>query len=258
MAQELISVSQVNAHLVKDYEAKTETWAKALIAPGQADVSVELAALSAVEVDLVLMKLDMIAMKRQNSGIAAMLAEEADSILTAVRMVKTETKEAFRGILGSGAALDICWLRAKDVGGELTDQDGTGSKGAYADGAGGAVKTWMYSFTAGTSVDMFPSATMIEEAGIVFLGFIDVVEKPPVGAVQFTISGIPCPPQSLNFRLTEKFGSVGKLPFCRLEKPVIIGPEKLFQVAVNPYLTGNSECIPLALLITTAEKMSMT
>ncbi|GAJ23062.1 unnamed protein product, partial [marine sediment metagenome] len=60
----LISVSQVNARLVKDYKAGTEKWSKALIAPGQADVSVELAALSAVEVDLVLMKLDMIAMKR--------------------------------------------------------------------------------------------------------------------------------------------------------------------------------------------------
>jgi len=120
------------------------------------------------------------------------------------------------------------------------------------------VYPWTESFTAGTNVDMFPSATMIEEAGIVFLGFIEPLTVPKVEAVQFTISGIPCPPQSLNFRVNEDFGSPGKLPLCRLEKPVIIGPEKLFQVAVNPYLTGNSECIPLALLITTAEKMSMT
>lgn len=203
------------------------------------------------------MKLDMLAPKRQNPAIAAMLAEEADSILTAVRMVKTETKEAFRGILGAGAALDICWLRAKDVGGELTDQEGETSKGAYAEGNGGAVSTWFYHFTKGTSVYMFPAATMIEEAGIIFLGFINPAEKSQVGAVQFTISGIPCPPQSLNFAVNEDFGASGKLPFCRLEKPVIIGPEKLFQVAVNPDLTGNGRCQPLALIITTAELMSM-
>ncbi len=258
MAQELISVSQINAHLIKDYLAGTEKWSKALVVPGQDIVSVELASLSKVEADLILMKLDMIAMKRQNSGIAAMLAEEADSILTAVRMVKTNTKEAFRGILGAGAALDICWLRAKDVGGELTDQDGQALKGAYANGAGGAVYPWTKSFTAGTSVDMFPAATTIEEAGIVLLGFIEPLTVTKVEAVQITISGIPCPPQSLTFKVNEDFGSPGRLPFCRLEKPVIIGPEKLFQVAVNPYLTGNSECMPLALLITTAEKMSLT
>ncbi|GAI70224.1 unnamed protein product [marine sediment metagenome] len=104
---------------------------------------------------------------------------------------------------------------------------------------------------------MFPEATLIEEVGIVFLGFIDPVEKPPVGAVQFTISGIPCPPQGLNFRITEEFGEAYKLPFCRLEKPVIIGPEKKFRVAVNPDLSETGKCQPLALLITTAEKMSM-
>jgi len=119
MSQELVSVSKVNAHLVRAYEAKTETWAKALISPGQDVVSTKLATLSAAEVNLILMKLDMLAPMRQNPGIAAMLAEEADSILTAVRMVKTNTKEAFRGILGTGAALDICWLRAKDVGGPI-------------------------------------------------------------------------------------------------------------------------------------------
>ncbi|GAH59769.1 unnamed protein product, partial [marine sediment metagenome] len=92
----------------------------------------------------------------------------------------------------------------------------------------------------------------------VFLGFIEPLAVPKLEAVQFTISGIPCPPQSLNFRVNEDFGSPGRLPFCRLEKPVIIGPEKKFRVAVIPYTAGNSECIPLALIITTAEKMSLT
>ncbi|GAH59766.1 unnamed protein product, partial [marine sediment metagenome] len=182
MSQELVSVSQVNTRLVKNYLAGTEKWSKALIAPGQDEASTKLATLSAEEVDAILMKLDMLAPMRQHPGIAAMLAEEADSILTAVRMVKTETKESFRGILGAGAALDICWLRAKDVGGELTDKNTIALMGAYAEGVGGAVKTWMHTFIAGAdagvapaetgSADMFPEATLIEEVGIVFLGFI--------------------------------------------------------------------------------------
>jgi hypothetical protein len=144
MAQPLISVYQVNKDLIRDYaEGEPREWGKALIAPGQEMVNTKLERLSAAEVDLILTKLDMLAINRQNPGISAMLAEEADSILTAVRMVKTETKEAFKGILGSGAALDICWHRAKDVGGELTDQDGVANKGAYANGAGGSVYTWL-------------------------------------------------------------------------------------------------------------------
>ena len=261
MAQELISVYQVNKGLIRDYaEGEPKAWGKALIQPGQAKVDIKLERLSEAEVGLILTKLDMLAINRQNPTIAAILAEEADSVLTAVRMVKTETKESFAGILGGGANLDICWIRAKDVGGELTDQNGVASKGAYALGAGGAVYSWLKTnFVAGTNVDMFPSAKLIEEAGIIFLGAIDPIEVPKVEAIQFTIAGILCPPQSLGFRQNnQEFGAPAKLSVARLEKPVIIGPEKTFTVTVNPSMAGSGKCEPLALLITTAEKMSLT
>ncbi|GAI88711.1 unnamed protein product [marine sediment metagenome] len=41
MAQELISVSQVNAHLIQEYKEETIPWGKALITPGQDTVSVK-------------------------------------------------------------------------------------------------------------------------------------------------------------------------------------------------------------------------
>ncbi|GAJ02197.1 unnamed protein product, partial [marine sediment metagenome] len=49
MSQELVSVSQVNTRLVKNYLAGTEKWSKALIAPGQDEASTKLATLSAEE-----------------------------------------------------------------------------------------------------------------------------------------------------------------------------------------------------------------
>ncbi|GAH52823.1 unnamed protein product, partial [marine sediment metagenome] len=143
MAQELISVSQVNAHLIQDYKEETIPWGKALITPGQDTVSVKCGPLSAAEVDAILIKLDLLALNRQNPAISAILAEEADSILMAIRMVKAETKEAFRGILGAGASLDICWLRPHHVGDKYLLNSGEATTAGLWGGANGAVYTWL-------------------------------------------------------------------------------------------------------------------
>ena len=254
---ELVTVTQLHRGLIKDYPEETKVWDKALIEPGRDDPQITLAPFTAKEVETLFQKLNMLALYREHPGIAAMVAEEADSVLVACRRVKMETKQEFRGILGAGANLEITWLRAKDVGGRLTDQNGVAGKGAYGTGPGGGVYSWLNTFTAGTSVDMFPEATLIEEAGILFLGFIDPIEVPKVEAIQFTLAGIPCPPQPLAFRINKEFGGPGSLPFARLEKPVFIGPEKRFSVTVNPGISGSSKCEPLAFLITTVEKHSL-
>ena len=258
MAQELISVSQVNAHLVKNYLAGTEKWSKALIAPGQAEASVKLAALSAEEVDLILMKLDMLALNRQNPAIAAMMAEEADSILTAIRMVKTETKEAFRGILGAGANLDIMWLRPQDVGGSI--MRGTAAVGTLGlwGGTGAAVKTWLHTWTTGgTKETMIPSQKMSEEGAVVHLGAIDPIEVPKCTAIQFTLSGLPAPPQSLARNIRKGFGTQD-IPVMRFEKPIIIGPEKTQVVEVNATTSRKDTKLQLlSLLIAKAEDLTL-
>lgn len=258
MGQELVSVSQVNAHLVKNYLAETKEWSKALTAPGQAKASVELAALSAEEVDLILMKLDMLALNRQNPAITAMLAEEADSILTAVRMVKTETKEDFRGILGAGANLEIMWLRPQDVGGSI--MRGTAAAGSLGlwGGAGAAVYTWLKTWgTGGTKETMIPSQKMAEEGAVVHLGAIDPIEVPKCTAIQFTLSGIPSPPQSLARNIRKGFGTED-VPVMRFEKPIIVGPEKTQLVEVNATTTGGDTKLQLlSLLIAKAESLTL-
>jgi len=226
----------------------------ALIQPGQVESTVKVAELTKEEVERIMLKLDQLAMSVQHEGIANMIAEELDSILVAIRMVKTETKEPFMGLLGFGAALDIAWLRPKDVGGSLLNPAGTASKGLYG-GTSGGVYTWLNTFTANTAAEVIPEQTMAEEAAVIHLGAIDPVEVPKCNAITFTIAGIPAPAQSLPFNIRRTFGD-NSVPFVRFEKPIIIGPEKKQKVEVMPNISGDSKFQLLSFLIAKAESLT--
>jgi len=227
---------------------------EALIQPGQAEATVHAAALEPDEVERIILKLDQLAMSVQHEGIANMIAEEMDSILLAIRMVKTETKEPFMGLLGFGAALDLAWLRPKDVGGSLLNPAGTAAKGLYG-GTSGGVYTWLNTFTANTAAEVIPEQTMAEEAAVIHLGAIDPIEVPKCNMITFTVAGIPAPAQSLPFDIRQTF-SDNSVPFVRFEKPIIIGPEKKQKIEVMPYTSGDSKFQLLSLLIAKAEALT--
>lgn len=248
-------VFQANRGLIRDYVEETVKFPDALIEPGKPAAEVKLAPMSSEEVKRLLLKLDMIAWEKVQPAIAAMVAEEVSAIITAVRMVKVETKAEFMGMLGSGANLDITWLRPKDVGGPLLNATGAASKGLYG-GTSGGVLSWLYTFTAGTSVDIIPEQTMSEEAAVIHLGVADPVTEPKVNAIRFEIAGIPTPAQPLNFTIRSSFGTES-LPTCRFEKPVIIGPEKKQKVSVMPHLSGDSKLQLLSLLVAKAESLTL-
>jgi len=248
-------VFQANKGLIRDYIEETVKFPDALIEPGKPAAEVKLAPMSSEEVKRLLLKLDMISWEKVNPSVAAMVAEEASSIITAVRMVKTETKAEFMGMLGSGANLDITWLRPKHVGGPLLNAPGATGKGLYG-GTSGGVLTWTHTFTGGTAEDIIPEQVMAEEAAVVHLGFIDTVSAPKVEAVQFKIAGIPTPAQPLAFNLRASIGTE-TLPLARFEKPVIIGPEKKQQVTVFPNISGDSSLQLLTLLVAKAESLSL-
>lgn len=260
MAQELISVYQINKDLIKDYEAETIPWSKALIVPGQEKPSVTLAVLSKVEVEAILTKLDMLAINRQNPAISAMLAEEADSILTAIRMVKTETKEDFRGILGSGANLDIRWLTPRDVGdSNLLNSAGTASRGLWG-GTSGQVITWLHTISGSAynaSDNIIDEQKMVEEAGVIHLGAIDPIEVPKCNLATFKISGVASPAQALPFTKRSSFGT-NLTPVVRFEKPIIVGPEKTQEIGIYTTADGDTKLELLSLLIAKAESLTLT
>lgn len=240
--------------LIANYAEKTEVWTKALIEPGKAEASAKCAELTSAEVERILLKVDQLALSRQNEAIAVMLAEEMESILIAARMVKTESKAAFAGILGVGSQLDVMWLRPKDVGGSLLRGTAdAGSLGLYG-GGGGAVYTWLQTFIADTSDDIIPEQSMAEEAAVIHLGLIDPVEVPKCNAIRFTLAGIAAPAQSLPFNLRKSFGTED-MPVVRFEKPIIIGPEKKQKIDIMPNISGDSKPQLLSLLFGQAQDL---
>ena len=155
---------------VRSYPEKTVTLKNAVYTPGQDEVSLEVEALSEEEVRRLVVKLDVLANERQNESIAAMVVNSWDAILTAVRLVKANTSEEFRGIKAVGKQLDIVWLRPEDVGGSILNSESASNKYLY--GGSSAVYTWLNSFTAGSSDDMIPEQKMKEEAACVHMGLI--------------------------------------------------------------------------------------
>jgi hypothetical protein len=248
-------IYQSNKGLVTSFKEETTKWSKALIEPGKGEAEVKLAPLTSEEVNAILLKLDILASEKANPAIAAMIAEEMESILIAIRMVKSETKASFAGILGAGSNLDIKWLRPKDVGGSLLNSAGTSSKGLYS-GTSGGVYTWLNSFTANTSDDLIPSQTMAEEAAVIHMGAIDPVEVPKIESIKFTLAGIASPAQSTPFNIRKTLGTED-LPVVRFEKPVIVGPEKTQAIDVMPNITGDSKFQLLSFLIARAQDLTL-
>ena len=247
-------VYQQNQDLIREYLEESKAITNLLIQPGQMEVTCKLAPLSAEEVKAILFKLDSMALSTLVPAVATIVAEEVLGILTAIRMVKAETKEEFRGLLGAGATLDICWLRAKHIGGTLLNPAATGSKGVH--GQANATTVWLYGHTADTSTDIIPEQIMKEEAGVIHLGAIDPIEVPKLEAIQFTLAGIATPAQPLELRLRKGFGA-NEVPMVRFEKPVIVGPEKKQKISVEPYATGDDKCQLLSILIAKAEDLAL-
>lgn len=251
-------VFQTNRALVRDYAEETAVIRDILIEPGREQSQVKLAPLSSLESDRLLKKLDILAMQTMDPSVSTMLAEEAQSIMVLVRIVKTETKESFMGILGSGSNLDICWLRAQTIGSTIT----RGTAAADALGIWGetpgtaASETWLHTVTSGAVETYWPSQTMAEEAGVIHLGVIDPIEVPKIDSIRFTIAGIPTPAQSLNLQIRKAFGT-DTTELVRFEKPVLVGPEKTQLIDVFPFTAGDTRLQLLSLVVAQAEKLKI-
>ncbi len=246
-------VLNANRGMIKAYPEETLTWSKALLEPGKAAASVKLAELTPEEVNLILLKLDMLAMNRNNETIAVMITEEIESILLACRMVKAESKQSFMGMLGTGANLDICWLRARHVGGLILNPVATATCGVH--GQANIWPTWLFAHTAITATNLIPAQIMKEEAAVIHLGAINPIEVPKVDAIMFYLAGIPTPAQSCEFRVSKQYPQ--ELPVARWEKPIIAGPEKTQRIQIFPYIAGDDKTQLISLLIAQAQDLAL-
>lgn len=228
------------SYAARNYAAETAKIIDALVTPGQEDAEVTMASLTAAEVKTLLLKCDMLVSNYQNQAISVAVAEAFPVILAAVRMVKAESKQPFRGIRGMGRDLDIKMLRPEDVGGAILSPSstiGAGTTGLYG-GVAGGVYTWLKTFVAGTSDDMIPSQTMKEEGACVHIGILDTVEVPKTNEIKFTLAGVAAPAQSI--ALNYKDGTT-KTAFSRFELPVLVGPEMTQKIDIDPYISGDAK-----------------
>ena len=250
------TVYNQNAGLIKDYAAEpTGVVTDYLIDPSQPSAQYDLAALTTDEVTTILKKLDSMT-PGWGPQATMMVAEGAFAVLQAVRLVKAQAKQNFRGIYAQGGSLDLRWLRPKDVGGAiLRGSAAAGALGLYA-GAGGAVYTWLSTLVVNTTNHMIPSQTNELYAAVVYLGFIDPIEVSAIDQVQFTLYGVSVTPQQADFKMLRTFDS-NDTPAAKLEKPIIVPPLGTQALDVYSYRSGDTKIQPVAILVARASELTI-
>lgn len=229
-----------------------------LVDPSQQTPTYTMASLTQDEVTTILKKLDAFAFGN-SPQISLMLTEGAYAVIKAVQLVKAQSKQQFRGEFAQGSALDMRFLRPKDVGGIILSPAstiGAGATGLYA-GAAGSVYTWLHTGVVNTSYQLIPTQTMELYAAVVYLGFINPIEVPSVDAFQFTLYGVAVPAQSMDFKLGEKTFGANEVPAIKMEKPVIVPPLGVQRLDVMNYRSGDDKTQPVAIVVARSQELTL-
>lgn len=227
-----------------------------LIDPSQQSPTFTMASLTADEVTTILKKLDSLAFGN-SPQVALMLAEGAYAVIKAVQLVKAQSKQQFRGEFAQGAALDLRFLRAKDVGGVILNPAATVSLGLFQGTSAGVFSFLHSGGVVNTTYQLIPSQTMELYAAVVYLGFINPIDVPKVDAYQFTLYGVTVPAQSADFRLSCKTFDSFEVPAVKMEKPVIVPPLGVQALNVIQTATGDDHTKPVAIVIARAQEMTI-
>ncbi len=228
-----------------------------LIDPSQQTPTYTMASLSQDEVTTILKKLDSLAFGN-SPQVSLMMSEGAYAVIKAVQLVKAQSKQQFRGEFAQGAALDLRFLRPKDVGGIILSPAstfGAGATGLYS-GLAASVYTWLHAGVAITTYQLIPSQTMELYAAVVYLGFVNPIDVPKVDAYQFTLYGVQVPAQSCEFRFMKTFG-VNELSAVKMERPVIVPPLGIQALQVYQSITGDDKIQPIAIVIARAQELTI-
>lgn len=244
-----------NQGLIKNVPEGTISYDKVLAAPLAATTEMKLGTLDSDEIKALLHKLDALAMSSQNEAIAKMVAEEVESIMVAVAVVKEKVQAKFRGLLASGNELDITWLRPKHVGGAMLNAGLTALRGLWG-GASAGVYVWLNPTVSNVADFILDSQRMYEYAALIHLGAIDPVEVPKIEAVNFVLANIATPAQSTPFNLRRGFNDQS-LPLVRWEKPVLVGPDQTGAIECYPNITGDTKFQLLSFVVGRAQDLTL-
>lgn len=188
-----------------------------------------------------------------NPIIQELYAKNALTILDAIRMVNTETKQGFKGALASGNELDLEFL---------------GPRLFHDPDAAAAVRrtSWVRTITAAmvayrdcpyindlTSAAFAPPAvpvevelTMVEEEAIVLLGFINDAATPCSNGFQITMNTEPYDIQDMDFEMVQAFAGT---TLWELKQPWTLPPEQSGWVHLRYFRAGTDECKPIGVWV---------
>lgn len=229
-----------------------------LVDPSQQAPTFTMASLTRDEVSTILKKLDSLA-PGWGPQVTLMLTEGAYAVIKAVQLVKAQTKQQFRGIFAQGAALDLRLLRAKDIGNTILNGPVAATRGIYGGvtpPGGGYVSTFLATFAAQATNNMVPLQTMSLYGAMVYFGFIDPIEVPPVDAARFTLYGVTVPAQSADFKTIKTFNS-NEVPAVKLEKPILVPPLGVQTLDVWSYRAGDSRIQPIAVVVGRSQDLTI-
>ena len=192
--------------------------------------------LSAKEMELIHQTIGHIA---ENEEVFSVLWSARGAIYEVVRAVKASlkvTEAEFKGIEAEGKQLTMHLIRPKDI-----------KKG------GTTLATWLQTVTAGTSYFESDSGdakiTLPEHEGRVYFGWVDPIDSPKLEAVMYELAKknvvIPTP-----FELCKDY------PLIR-HKAVKIYPKDSYRIQVRYSADGDDMARPIAVVITTAEKVEL-
>jgi len=205
--------------------------------------------LSAKDVDLLVRKADTLAMSKLNPLVAEIVAAGMEDVINLVRMVNQNTKQGFGGMLAASRQLDLEWPRAKNfdpygIGGTtwlVSDTDIPSGQG----GSGTGTKTYK------------TSTTLTDSEGMIFLGFINAIDKPKTDAVLFYKYGKELGvAQNLNWDARPGFGTEN-LPVAKLQANVVVEPQASYRIDNYWFATGDDRLEPIAFHVKQAQAVSL-
>ncbi len=190
-------------------------------------VTIKMASFDQDEYDALINLLDKTFYKNSLASAASIVAENILPIIDLIRVVKTNTKEAFAGVRAKGRQLTLELLTA-DV---LPSVWGNANPANYE-----------YTISSTGSLDYIGSASspvkVGEEEGQIYLGFIEPVPVPKINKLAMNKNGEPYPYLTIDW--SAKKDNIACLP-----EPWIFPPESNYYIRVSAYKTGDTEFTPI-------------
>lgn len=175
---------------------------------------------------------------RQNPFIHDIYAKYAVNCLDLVRMVNKQTKQGFKGAVGSGNELDAQPFLAP----QFYDPDSTGNPRA----------SWVRTITSTGSKYFFEAIggsaeiSTAEEEGLIWLAWYNPALDPCVNAFKITMNTEPYNIQGLDFmQMHEDQGD----PLIEFKEPWTLPPEQSGQIECHYFQTGTDELRPIGLWV---------